>query len=481
MQQELIGRSKYAARPALRRETRPRPANPFGASENEERPRARATTRTVIAWLVRLTALANIGIVVWLWLNGGGLSGLNDWATLATSVGRITGLLAVDALLIQVLLIARLPFLELIAGFDRLAAWHRINGKLCLYLILAHVGFITAGYAATDRISIPAEFLSLLQNYSGMVTALIGTILLVLVAVTSIVIVRRQLRYETWFLVHFMAYAGIALAWFHQLPNGIVFISNPLASAYWTALYVATLLLVVLFRFGKPILRTLFHGMRVADIVVEAPGVVSLHITGRKLHWLNARAGQFFLWRFLDRGRWHESHPFSLSAAPNGRSLRITIKDLGDFSGRIGTIKPGTRVIAEGPFGSFTDEARTRERVALIAGGVGITPIRALLEEMHGDLALIYRVVREEDLIFRDELEALAQRRGIALHYVLGDHRTPGNERLMSAPHLRELLPDIAGREVYLCGPPAMMKILERNVRRAGVDAHHIHIDRFAL
>jgi ferredoxin-NADP reductase len=236
-------------------------------------------------------------------------------------------------------------------------------------------------------------------------------------------------------------------------------------------------------------LRHAWHGLRVAAVIEEGPGVVSLRITGRHLDWLNARAGQFFLWRFLDRGRWTEAHPFSLSAAPDGSSLRITVKSLGDFTSRLHEIKPGTRVIAEGPFGTFTEESRTRDRVAMIAGGVGITPIRALLEEMSGAepgsapgrLVLIYRVVHEDELIFRDELEALARERGITLHFVLGDHRVPGNERLMSADHLRELVPSIASREIYLCGPRALMRIVEKNVRQLGIPSRCIHKDEFAF
>jgi predicted ferric reductase len=90
--------------------------------------------------------------------------------------------------------------------------------------------------------------------------------------------------------------------------------------------------------------------------------------------WLNSRAGQFFLWRFLDRERRQEAHPFSLSAAPDGKSLRITVKGLGDFSQHIGEIRPGTPVIIEGPFGSFTADARSRERVALITGALESHP-----------------------------------------------------------------------------------------------------------
>jgi predicted ferric reductase len=304
---------------------------------------------------------------------------------------------------------------------------------------------------------------------------------MIVVVLTSLVIVRRRLRYETWYLVHFTAYAAIILGWFHQIPTGNEFITNPAATTYWTALYLATLALLVLFRFLQPTWRNLWHRMRVAEVIVESPSVVSLRITGRHLDGLKAHAGQFFLWRFLAHGRWWESHPFSLSESPDGRSFRITIKNSGDFTRHIGELKPGTALIAEGPFGVFTEEARHRDRVLFIAGGIGITPIRALVEEMPGNLVLIYRVMRDDDLIFRDELERIARYRDIELHYVVGDHALPENERLLSPDHLYELVPDIIDREVYLCGPPGMMDVLERHVREAGVETKYIHTERFAL
>ena len=278
-----------------------------------------------------------------------------------------------------------------------------------------------------------------------------------------------------------MAYLGIFLAWLHQIPSGSEFLSNPLAAAFWTALYVVTLQLVLFFRVLQPMIGFLWHRMRVIEVIEEGPGAVSLRISGHHLDWLNARPGQWFSWRFLDRERWREAHPFSLSAAPDGRSFRITIKDLGDFSHRIGSVKPGTFVLAEGPFGSFTDEARTQDRVALIAGGVGITPIRALLEELHGDVVLVYRARTAGDLLFHDELEALALKRGITIHHVLGDRSTPGNAHLLSREHLRSLVPDIAGRDVYLCGPSGMTRAVTRSLRRLGVPKALIHIDEFAF
>jgi len=431
----------------------------------------RMATATIL-WLV---FLANAAVIVVLWLRGGGVSGVHHLGDL------LTGLLGAYLLLIQVLLLARLTVLERLTGFDRLTVWHRRNGKLALYLVLAHVVLITVGYALTDRLSIPAEASQLLGSYPGMVTATVGTGLLVLVVGSSLVIVRRRLRYEAWYLVHLAAYAGILLSWFHEPPTGNEFITNPGATVYWTVLYLATLAVLVLFRFALPTFQGFWYRLRVDQVIPESATVVSLRITGRHLDRLNARAGQFFLWRFLARGRWWEAHPFSLSAAPDGRSLRITVKQAGDFSSGIGQLPVGTAVLAEGPFGVFTDEIRRRDRVALIAGGIGITPIRALVEEMSGDLVLIYRVLHERDLVFHAELEELARNRGVALHYVIGDHRAPGCEHLMSPEHLHQLVPDLEQREVYLCGPPAMADLIARSVRRAGVPRTSIHTERFAL
>ena len=468
-----------------RRATPPRPAvhmatRSTGRAARVER-RANSDLKDTVTWALRLVFYGITALIAGLWLKDGGISGVHSISTLLISVGRLTGLFGAYLLLLQILLLARLPFLEWTVGFDRLMKRHRLNGKVSLMLILAHVAAITAGYAQQSRSSIPAQLDSFLTAWPGMVPALAGTLLLVLVAVSSIVIVRRRLRYETWFAVHLMAYFGVFFTWFHQVPTGGEFIGNPLAAAFWTALYVATLQLVLLFRVLQPLLGFLWHRMRVAEVTQEAPGVVSLRISGHHLDWLNARPGQWFMWRFLDGERWREAHPYSLSAAPDGRSFRITIKDLGDFSAGIARVKPGTFVLAEGPFGSFTEDNRTRDRVALIAGGVGITPIRALLDDMQGDVVLIYRATHMQEIVFREELESLARERGVRIRYVLGDRRTPGNAQLLSREHLRGLVPDIGTRDVYLCGPSSMIRSLRRALRKLGVPAPQIHVDEFAF
>jgi predicted ferric reductase len=438
----------------------------------------------VTAGALLLLAAANAAAIVFLWWHHGGISDVHDGSTLLTTAGRLSGLLGAASALAQVVLLARLPALERRVGFDRLTVWHRRNGKACLGLLLAHAVLVTAGYTLGDRISLPAEIARLVGGYPGVITALAALVILAGVVVTSLVAVRRRLRYETWWFVHLYAYLAIALAFSHQIATGTAFVGDAAARAYWTALYLGVLAVLVGCRLLWPVARSAWHGLRVERVVEEAPGVVSVEIGGRALGRLRARSGQFFLWRFLTRDRWWEAHPFSLSAAPDGRRLRITVKSVGDFTGRLAALHAGTRVVVEGPFGAFTTASRRRARVALIAGGVGITPIRALLEDMPGgpgDIEVIYRALSERDVILRGEIEQLAERRGTRVHYVLGDHREPTAGELLTAEHLRALVPDIAARDVYVCGPPAMADATRESLLAAAVPRRQIVMERVAL
>jgi predicted ferric reductase len=452
------------------------------AVEKVSRPALRVPTRALTLALVWILVLGNAAGIVYLWAQGGNLSH-GDTADVFMSIARITGLLSAYLALIQVLLLARIPALERAVGFDRLSVWHRWNGHATIDLLILHVIFSVWGYALMDKLPITGEISTMIGGgiYPGMITATIGTVFLIAVVATSLVIVRRRLRYEWWYAVHLLAYAGIALGWFHQIPTGNELVLDTVAADYWRALYAATLAILVVFRVLVPLGAALAYRLRVADVVEEGPGVVSLRIEGRRLDRLKAQPGQFFLWRFLTWDRWWTAHPFSLSKAPDGGSLRITVKALGDHSAKLATIGVGTRVIAEGPLGVFTEAARRRERIVLIAGGVGITPIRALMEEVRGDAIVLYRVVQDDEIIFRDELDAIAARRGITLHYVVGDHATPDGARLLEPEHLHALVPDLAERDVYLCGPPGMTDAVLPRLRAAGVPRRHIHAERFAL
>jgi predicted ferric reductase len=443
--------------------------------------RRRAATHAVALLVAFAIYLGNIAALVWIWVDNGNLT-MHTTADLLARTAGLAGLIGAYLALVQVVLLSRLPILEWVAGFDRLSQWHRWNGHACIILVLVHVILQIQGYSMPTHRSFGDEFWTMVAQgaFPGMITATIGTVFLVAVAWSSYAIVRRRLPYELWYGVHLTAYAGIALAWFHEIPTGGDLALNPGAARYWRIMAVAALATVA-WRVLAPLVSMTRHRLRVAEVIEEGPGATSLRISGRKLDRLHALPGQFFIWRFLTPGHWWSAHPFSLSAAPDGATFRITAKSVGDHTARMRTIPVGTRVVTEGPFGDFTERSRRREKVLLVAGGIGITPVRALLEQMNGDVVAIYRVLAPEDVVFADELEELRRARDVSLHYVIGDHATDEGSSLLSPEHLGELVPDLAEREVYLCGPPAMTSVTEKRLRAAGVPRRRLHVERFAL
>ncbi|MFC3574684.1 ferredoxin reductase family protein [Streptomyces yaanensis] len=392
-------------------------------------------------------------------------------------LGRLAGLYGALLMAFQLLLVARLPWLDRRIGMDRLTSWHRWLGFGLLWTLLGHVVFIVLGYAQSSSMDPLNELLDLAETVEGVLRAVVALGLIVVVGAASARWARRRMAYETWHFVHLYTYVAVVLAFTHQVAVGTTFTASSAATAYWWTLWGVALGAVFLGRLVLPLWCNLRHRLRVSAVVPESDNVVSVYITGRDLDRLPARAGQFFLWRFLTRDRWWQANPFSLSAAPDGRTLRLTAKAAGDGTAALRHLKPGTRVFAEGPYGAFTTLHRTRPDALLIAGGVGITPIRALLEELHGHAVLIYRVATDRDAVLHDELRELAHAKGAELYLVTG----PAVPDRLAPRELARLVPDVADRDVYVCGPPGMTSAVLGSLRELGVPKPQIHFERFSL
>jgi predicted ferric reductase len=452
--------------------------------------RRRPPARRWWADLAGSAALFSVVIVVALWLHNGGLRTFATPGGPATSLGRLTGLVASDLLLLQVLLMARIPWVERSYGQDALARRHRLVGFLSFWLMIVHVALITVGYAQSGGGDLAGTGWDLVVRYPGMLLAAAGTTLLLLVVVLSIRAARRRQRYETWHLIHLYAYLGVGLALPHQLWTGADFVASPAARLYWWGLYAAALGAVLVFRVGLPVFRSAYHRLRVHAVVPEAPGVVSVYLSGHRLDRLPARAGQFLSWRFLDGPGWSRAHPYTLSSAPSGGLLRITVKDLGDGSSRVATLRPGTRVLVEGPYGALTaDHVAGGRKALLMAAGVGITTMRALLDDLAGagtEITLLYRIRRHEDAVFRTELDDAARRHGVRVVYLDGGRARPGSwlparfAQVSDLAGLRWLVPDLDRHAVFPCGPPPWMAAVRATLRDAGVGAGHVHAEEFA-
>jgi ferredoxin-NADP reductase len=341
--------------------------------------------------------------------------------------------------------------LEHAVGQDRLARVHRLVGFTSFTLMIAHIGLITWGYAAGELTRTPGELWQLTVDYPGMLLAVAGT-------------------------------AGLTLP--HQLWTGQDFVGSRARTLFWWGLYTSAAGAVLVWRVALPLWHSARHDIRVSSVVGEGDGTVSVWMTTRTP--LPVEAAQILTFRFLAGPGWTRGHPYSLSAAPDGGRLRITVKEVGDGSAALRGLRPGTRVLVEGPHGRLSARARTRPKVALIGAGVGVTPLRALAEALDyapGDAVLLYRYTDRP--LFTAELQHLAQRRGLRVLGLPGHRRAPGSwlgDGVGPASDLAALtwwVPDVADRDVYVCGPEPWAEDVRRTTEAAGLPADRFHVESF--
>ncbi|THG30016.1 ferredoxin reductase family protein [Naasia lichenicola] len=468
-------------------ETQTRPVTPpsFPAHRRTDQ-RLRYARRARRADLMLIAMWTSGAAAAALFLASGGAAQFGSPAEIVTSLGILAGLVGTDFILVMLVLAARIPVVDRTIGHDRAIAVHRRLGKPALYLLLGHGALLLIGYGMSEGIDPIREVGSMLA-LPDMPLAFLGMGLMIGVVITSLVAVRRKFSYEGWHLIHLLSYVSVAFALPHQLSVGGVLAEGTLQRVYWIALYVVAFGGILTFRFVEPIVSTLRHRMTVAGVSTIAPGVVSIELAGRRLRELGAEGGQFFIWRFWTGRTWWHSHPISLSALPTGSSARITVRDLGAGSARISAVPVGTRVSIEGPYGLFSDVARTSEKLVVVAAGIGVTPIRALLENAEfapGDATVLLRAGGVEETYHWDEIRALAAARGAHCYMMIGPRATGSRSWMARADAdrgvtLQSAFPDLRSSDLYLCGPTSWLDSIEADAQAAGLPAHQIHAERF--
>jgi predicted ferric reductase len=431
------------------------------------------------ALLVRVALAAGFMAVLVMWWTSTSVS-VTSPAQLATTIGELSGMLGGYLVCAQVLLIARVPWFEDAVGMDRLVRWHRTLGTSVVLLILTHVGFMILGGMLLDHAMPWSEIFTILGSYPDILPALLGATAFLAVGLSGARLIRRHLSYEAWYWLHLTTYVAIFLAFLHQLSAGVNFVGNPANRIAWLLLYLGTASAVITWRFLLPATAAWRHRLRIDRVVNESSGVTSLWFTGRKLDELGVQAGNFMLFRFCSWGHMLTAHPYSISRLPEAELLRITVGALGDHSGRVRNLKPGTIVLAEGPFGHFTADRASLERILLIAGGAGIGPVRALAEDLTRrghDVVVIYRARSTGHLALLAELQAIPQ---LTVIPVPGSRRELGYDPL-SASALARIVPDIGQREVFICGPSAMAAHAELSLRQLRVPGRLIHREELSL
>ncbi|WP_425953493.1 ferredoxin reductase family protein [Xylanimonas sp. McL0601] len=432
-------------------------------------------------------------IVAAAWLHGGELQTLFSSGPAALeSLGRIAGLVAANLLLYQVLLMARVPVFERGFGRDALTRAHRLTGFWSFWLMLTHVTLVTLGYATTAGVGVLPQLWTFIVTYPGMLLATAGLTLLIAVVVLSIRATRRRLRYESWHLLHLYAYLGIGLAIPHQLWSGADFLVSTAMTVYWWTLWSVALGCVIVFRLVVPAVLSARHGLRVAAVEPDGARGVAVLLEGRGLDRLRALAGQHFVFRFLDGPGWTRGHPFSLAVAPGGDRFALAVRLVGDGTTRLAQLRPGTRVLVEGPYGAMTGNARTGGRLLMLGAGAGVAPLVALLQAEAwgwGEATLVTRDHHPDDALLTGPITELVRTRGLRWFRLDGPRTAVGPSWLPTAFETwsgRDILLDMAGKpvrghDIYLCGPPPWMEAVRADLAALHVPAARIHYESFTI
>lgn len=426
-------------------------------------------------------------LIFYFWWSNSGVGFLEKPENTIIALGRLSGLLAVFFVLLQFMLIGRAVWIERLFGLDKLSHIHHLNGLFSLTFIILHPLLILLGYSLTAHVSLVKQFVDFFYSYPDVWQAMVAVIVFVVIICFSIYIVRRKLKYETWYFIHLLTYVAVFLAWGHQLQNGEDFLSNQTFVLYWYALYIFVLGNHVVFRFVMPWLNFFRFQFSVSRVVRESPHANSVYISGKNIGNFNIKPGQFMIFRFLQKSFWWQTHPFSLSMPNSGTEIRITPKSVGDYTSMIPLLKKGTPVVIDGPFGTFTQSSDTPSKILLIAGGIGITPIRSLIEEMakeKKDVVLLYLNRTNSEIVFRKELDDIAGRyKSVKIFYILTGEKQKNKllEGRIDKEKILTLVPGYLDREVYLCGPKAMMKSLRSLLLGFGIQDKRIHFEKFSL
>lgn len=429
-----------------------------------------ATRKTILAAL----CASNLAAIALLWWHGSGTQLAGGGAGALVAIGRLAGLLLEAALLLQLILISRISFIEKTYGFDTLLSLHKKVGYILAATLILHPLLLTVGYASLQNISLVDQFKGFI-TVGGLLPTLIGFLILLGVAVGSTPWIRRHLKYHYWRVTHLLAYLGLFLIFGHQLTGTDLGAGWPLA--YWLILNNAVFGLLVAYRALLPFAQFFRHRFTVTIVKQESQDAWSVTLTGKNMDCFAFEAGQFLHVSFMQKGL-REPHPFSFSQAWNGRDLRITIKTSGDYTSRIKELRVGTHVLIEGPFGRFTERSAHTKKFLFIAGGIGVTPIRALIESLSSkksDMHLMYAARTAADLVFKSELEQWTKPT-----YILSASEDPTCEYgYCDKEKIMRLVPDFLERDIYICGPEIMMKSVVTILLELGVPKAQIHHEKF--
>jgi len=406
------------------------------------------------------------------------LLGVQYEEPLLVKMGKVTGLAGFSILVLEVALSGRIKALDRAFGLDRVMLFHRRMGIAAAILLATHPLLLSIGMQDFSLLGLETGWQVMLGK-----GALVG---LFLAASGGILMGRGPIDHIVARFFHSKLAGGVVvLAFVHGLVTGSDMETLGVKSACW----ILFALFVGLVSFRQLMAR---YGSKVRFVVdsvkeeTEKTWTLVLSPTADGIP--DYAAGQFCFWRILSNRRKPEEHPFTIASSPTQKeAVTVTIKASGNFTQHIHEVQKGDQVLCEGPFGRFGANLDEAKSFLFLAAGVGITPIMSMLRFLRDtqdsrQIVLIDQNRTERNIVFREELDRMPAT--VKVVHVLSRPGTnwTGAKGYVTTDLLREHASDILQTaDIYVCGPPQMMKSVVKILRALGIGKSRIHTERFTL
>jgi predicted ferric reductase len=402
--------------------------------------------------------------------------------TFAIELGVALGFIGLGLMALQSIVSGRLRWVAPSFGMDNVIQHHR------------QIGWIAAGFVLAHPIVLIWSDRSFLEYFDPRVNAprtialVFVTAAVVAIVVTSVWREFFKLQYESWRLVHgVLGLSIVFIGLVHAIRVGH-YLDTLWKQALLVGLVGATLYPVLHTRLVRPALSRK-RPYEVTSVEPERGDCWSLTLEPVGHEGMRFEPGQF-IWITIGKTPFSlQQHPFTIASSARQRALSLTAGVFGDFTATWKDIEPGTTAFLEGPFGSFTPDPSPRTNFFLVVGGIGITPAMSMLRTMRDDrdprcAILLYGNPTWEQVVFREELEALEQELNLTVVHILeeppGDWT--GERGLVTKELLEKYLPESPDDfQYFTCGPKPLMDVTEISLREMGISWTQIYSERFDI
>lgn len=363
---------------------------------------------------------------------------------------------------------------------------HQNLGIYGFILIIAHPIVIGISYLTQRGINLLGFSLAKPQDFY----ISLGKLAFGLIVLNWLVsyLIRSKFSWRWWKRLHLLNYIILPLTYFHAYRIGIL-LGEPLLETYLKAL---TIIAVVAFiyRLGKQ-LGFFKYKYVVREVKQITHDVFQVVVSPQKEKiFINPKAGQFLEFQVDKNG---ETHPFTVSFYnEESHDISISPKSSGKFSASLKELGVGQVVYLDGPYGVFTKQAykEKNRNIALIAGGIGVTPFLRFLEyfknnsDKYDSVVLFYGNKTPDDIAYKDMIDNLKRFKNFKVVNILSIDTKGDNQfekgYITSEVVKRHLTSGHTQYKFFVCGPPVMMDKLLPDLTSSGIDTKQIYSEKFS-